>query len=214
MASIPGEGTAGLVLCGGLSIRMGGGDKALLPLGGSTVLGQVLARAAPQVGELAISANGDPNRFQAFGLPVVPDAGPGHAGPLAGILAGLDWFGRTGQWQAMASFAGDTPFIPADLVQRLGSAAAAQDGAIAFAASRGRNHPVVALWPLSLRDDLRRFLAQGDDRSVRAFSSRHPVVEVAFDDVSLPGGRCDPFFNINRPADLETAENLLTEVCT
>lgn len=203
------DGIAGLVLCGGLSTRMGGGDKCLLPLGASTILGHIIDRAAPQIGQMAISANGDPARFGNFAIPVLPDPIEGHAGPLAGILAGLEWFARSGQWRAMASLAGDTPFIPADLVSRLAAAASDGTDVIAVATSHGRTHPVVALWPLSLRDDLRRFLEEGDDRSVRAFASRHPLVDVPFDDETLPGGQCDPFFNINRPDDLETAGRLL-----
>jgi molybdopterin-guanine dinucleotide biosynthesis protein A len=203
------NGIAGLVLCGGRATRMGGGDKCLLPLGASTVLSHVVDRAAPQLGQIAISANSDPDRFNRFALTVLPDAGHGHAGPLAGILAGMDWFCQSGKWRAIVSLAGDTPFLPDDLVARLAIAASGESNVIAVATSRGQTHPVTALWPLSLRDDLRRFLANGEDRSVRGFASRHTVVEVPFDDMDLPGGPCDPFFNINRPDDLEAANRFL-----
>lgn len=203
------DGIAGLVLCGGRATRMGGGDKCLLPLGSSTVLDHIIDRAAPQLGQIAISANGDPDRFKSFALAVLPDEDPSHAGPLAGILAGMEWFSRSEEWRAMVSLAGDTPFIPTDLVSQLAAASHAETDVIAVAMSRERTHPVIALWPLSLRDDLRRFLTDGEDRSVRGFASRHAVVEVAFDDTDLPGGRCDPFFNINRPDDLVAADRLL-----
>lgn len=203
------DGTAGLILCGGRATRMGGGDKCLLPLGATTILGHVVGRASPQLKQIAVSANGDPARFVSFTLPVVTDSIEGHAGPLAGILAGMDWFCRSAEWQAMVSMAGDTPFIPVDLVSRLAGASPSRANVISMATSRGLSHPTIALWPLSLRDDLRRFLTEGEDRSVRAFASRHAVVEVAFDDAALPGGRCDPFFNINRPDDHEAAERLL-----
>lgn len=203
------DGIAGLILCGGRATRMGGGDKCLLRLGASTVLGQIIDRASAQVGQIAISANGDEVRFAGFGLPVLKDPIEGRAGPLAGILAGLDWFSQSGDWRAIVSLAGDTPFIPADLVTRLAVAASDENNVIAVATSRGRTHPVIALWPVSLRDDLRRFLSDGEDRSVRGFASRHAVVDVAFDDTDLPGGRCDPFFNINRPDELVAADRLL-----
>lgn len=194
------EATAGVILAGGLSRRMGGGDKTLLPLDGAPILAHVVARLAPQVARLAINANGDPHRFDAFALPVITDTFPGFAGPLAGVLAGMDWARQTPA-QALVTVAGDTPFFPTDLVQRLLAASA---GRIVVAASGGRPHPTFALWPLALRDDVAAFLATGETLRVMTFLERAGFDTVAFDD-----GPADPFFNVNTEADLETARRRL-----
>ncbi|TRC99725.1 molybdenum cofactor guanylyltransferase MobA [Mesorhizobium sp. WSM4303] len=203
---------AGIILAGGLSRRMGGGDKTLLALGGRPLLGHVVARLAPQVGSLALSANGDPARFAASGLSVLADTVEGHAGPLAGILTGLEWAAANTAYEALVTAAGDTPFLPADLVAMLASAAADRPGSIAVASSSGRRHPTFALWPLGLRQALRHFLVDEDNRRVSAFIERHDVVEVEFSLLATEGGQVDPFFNINTPDDLAVAERLLQSI--
>lgn len=194
---------AGVLLAGGQSRRMGGGDKCLLPLGGKPILAHVIERARPQVAALVLNANGDAARFREFGLPVVPDGIAGFAGPLAGVLAGLDWAvvavpGVT----HLASFATDAPFLPRDMVPRL--VAALGDGRfeLAAAASLGRTHPVFALWPVRVRDALRQAL-EGGVRKVDAFTARYSLAVVDF-----PVGEVDPFFNTNHPDDLEAARLL------
>ena len=195
----------GAILAGGLARRMGGGDKGLRPLAGATMLDRVIARAAPQVASLCLNANGDPSRFDRWGLPVVPDDVPGAAGPLAGILAVLDWAAATRpDVDLVASFPCDAPFIPRDLVARLAAARREQEVEIAVAASGGRTHPVVALWPVALRADLRRALVVEDIRKVERWIGRHSsaVVDFACNPV-------DPFLNSNTPDDLAEAERLL-----
>ena len=200
-----------IVLCGGRATRMGGGDKCLAPFGGSTLLGAALARLAPQCSHLAISANGDAARFHAFRLPVFPDPIPDFQGPLAGLLAGLQWAAGIAKAGTLLTTAGDTPFLPEDLVARLSQARGDDRNAIAVAASQGRRHPVIALWPLSLLDDLRDFLTTSDSRSVIAFQSRHRTIDVPFGPHTLEPNCVDPFFNINTPADLAEAERLIAE---
>jgi molybdopterin-guanine dinucleotide biosynthesis protein A len=198
----------GVILAGGLSRRMGGGDKTLLPLGGRPILAHVADRLARQVQALALSANGDASRFAAFGLPVVSDSFPSFAGPLAGVLAGLEWASAGTRCQAIVTAAGDTPFLPADLVERLVRAAEDRPGSIAVAASAGRRHPVCALWPLAVRGDLAGALA-GGERRVSAYMGRHPFVEADFPMAQFGAEKADPFFNINTPGDLAEAERLL-----
>ena len=203
--SRPDEAILGMILAGGLARRMGGGDKGLRPLGGVAMLDRVIGRAAPQVAALCLNANGDPSRFAPWGLPVVPDDVPGAAGPLAGILAALDWAAATHPGLGLvASFPCDAPFIPRDLVARLAAARRGQGAEIAMAASGGRTHPVVALWPVALRGDLRQALVVEDISKVERWAARHPtaVVEFASDPV-------DPFLNSNTPEDLAEAERLL-----
>ena len=195
----------GLILAGGLARRMGGGDKALIDVGGQPLLAHVIARLAPQVAGLALNANGDLARFASFGLPVVADDVPGFAGPLAGVLAGLDWLARERPGATHAvSVAADTPFLPSDLVARLAAARAGADARLACAASGGRRHPVIALWPVELRFDLRRALVEEDIRKIEWFMRRHAVVAADW-----PIAPFDPFFNINAPDDLAAAERLL-----
>ena len=198
---------AGIVLAGGQSRRMGGGDKSLLPLGSGSVLDQVLSRFGRQIEALALSANGDPERFSRFGLPVLADTVEGFAGPLAGILTGLEWAIANTPCKAVVAAAGDTPFLPLDLVDRLAAAAREHPGSIAVASSAGRRHPTFALWPIECRDALRHFLVDEDNRRVSDFIERHGHVEVEFQVAQSAG--LDPFFNINVPDDLAQAARLL-----
>ncbi|UCI33521.1 molybdenum cofactor guanylyltransferase MobA [Mesorhizobium sp. B4-1-4] len=200
---------AGIILAGGQSRRMGGGDKSLLPLGSGRVLDQVLSRFGPQMESLALSANGDPARFARFGLPVLADTVEGFAGPLAGILAGLEWAVASTPCKAIVTAAGDTPFLPLDLVDRLAAAAGKYPGKIAVASSAGRRHPTFALWPTGCRDALWHFLVDEDNRRVSAFVERYGHVEVAFPVLQSAGQPLDPFFNINVPDDLAHAVRLL-----
>ncbi|RWD67404.1 MAG: molybdenum cofactor guanylyltransferase MobA [Mesorhizobium sp.] len=203
------QSVAGIILAGGQSRRMGGGDKPLLPLGKGRLIDHVVARLKAQVGMLALNANGDLARFAGLGIPVIADTVPGYAGPLAGILAGLEWTADNTACRSLVSAAGDTPFFPSDLVERLAAVAYERPGAIAVASADGRWHPTFALWPLGLRDDLRRFLVDEDNRRVSAFIERHGFVEVEFPMIEADGERIDPFFNINTPDDLAEAERLL-----
>ena len=201
---------AGVLLAGGLSRRMGGGDKCLRDLGGRPILAHIIERAAPQVGALVLNANGDAARFEAFGLPVAADVVEGYAGPLAGILTGLDWAAENApgaQW--LASFACDAPFLPADLVERMANAVEAEGADLACAVTHGRTHPVFGLWRLSLREDLRRAMLEEEMRKVDRWTARHRLVEVDFPDLDTPAGPLDPFFNTNRPEDLEEAAGYL-----
>lgn len=192
---------AGVILAGGRSTRMGGADKSLAMLAGRPLVERIADRLRPQVVDLAINANGDPARFAKLAAGILPDTLPAWPGPLAGILAGLQW--ATGRAARLVTVPADTPFIPADLARRL--AEASPDG-LALAASGGRIHPVAGLWPVGLRDDLATFLA-GGNRKVTDFTDAHNPAVVHFDLVPLTNGRpIDPFFNINTPADLAEAE--------
>ncbi len=206
MSTAASERVAGVLLAGGRSRRMGGGDKCLRPLVGRPLLAHVIERVRPQVGPLVLNANGDPARFAAFGLPVTPDAIEGFAGPLAGVLSGLDWTARHAPGCAwLASFATDAPFLPKDLVARLLGAAAEEGADMACAASAGRAHPVFGLWPVRLKDDLRRAMVEEDIRKVDVWTARYTLVTVDFPVVRASVGALDPFFNTNRPEDLTTA---------
>ena len=200
----------GVLLAGGLSRRMGGGDKGLKVLGGRPVLDHVVARARPQVDRLILNAAGDPARFAAYGLPVVPDVVEGFAGPLAGVLTGLEWAAANVPGaRHVVTFACDAPFLPTDLVDRLLAGARAAGAPLACARSRGRTHPVFGLWSLDLAADLRHALVDEDLRKIVRWTARHGIVHVDFDDLDRATGR-DPFFNINRPEDLAEAEALAT----
>lgn len=196
--------TLGLVLAGGLARRMGGGDKALIEIGGRTILDRVLARLAPACEQVILNANGDPARFARFGLSVVADSVPDFAGPLAGVLAGLDWMAATRPDLAwMASAPGDCPFLPPDLVPRLHAAARAEGRTLACARSGGWRHPVAALWPLALRDDLRKAVVTEGLRKIEVWTARHGVAIADW-----PIAPRDPFFNINTPEDAAQARQL------
>ena len=199
---------AGVVLAGGLSRRMGGGDKALLSLGGRSILDHVIERARPQVSSLALNANGDAARFARFGLPVIADVVEGYAGPLAGVLTGLEWAAAEHPDCAwVASFASDAPFLSVDLVARL-LAAIEKDGAdLACASSAGRHHPVFGLWPVALVDDLRHAVIDDSIRKVDAWTARYSLAVADFEVEPF-----DPFFHTNRPEDLAEAETLLARL--
>jgi len=185
-----------MILAGGLSRRMGGGDKCLLPLGDRPLLAHVIERLRPQAAALALNANGDATRFARFGLEVVADDAMDFAGPLAGILAAMDWAKRVQPSAAAVMTApADTPFLPRDLAARLGAA-----GAPALARSGERIHPVVGLWPLALRDALRTALRSEGVRKVEAWTGRLDPAVVDFETSAI-----DPFFNINTPEDLARA---------
>jgi molybdopterin-guanine dinucleotide biosynthesis protein A len=194
--------TCGLVLAGGLARRMGGGDKALIRIGRETILERALARLAPQCAGMVLNANGDPTRFARFGLPVVADDVAGFAGPLAGILAGLDWLAANAPAIAwLASVPGDCPFLPRDLVRRLHAARAAAGVPLACAKSGDWRHPVVGLWPVGLREDLRRALVDEGLRKIELWTARHGVGLAEW-----PADPVDPFFNVNTPEDAEQAQ--------
>ena len=204
------ENVVGVLLAGGLSRRMGGGDKCLRDLGGRPILAHIIERAAPQVGRLVLNANGDPARFDAFGLPVAADVIEGYAGPLAGVLTGLDWAAANPpgvRW--LASFACDAPFFPADMVARMLAAVEAAGADMACAVTHGRTHPVFGLWPVDLRDALRKAMLEEEMRKVDLWTARYRLVEVEFPDIQTAKGALDPFFNTNRPEDLEEAAGYL-----
>lgn len=199
------EQNVGVLLAGGQSRRMGGGDKCLRPLGDRTILEHVIDRIRPQVGPLILNANGDPNRFQSYGLPVVADVVDGFAGPLAGVLTGLRWAEiNAPQCEWLLSVPTDAPFVPKNLATSLRQEISAQGAQLACATSRGRTHPVVALWPVALADALEQALVGEDIRKIDRWTARYRLVEVSFDDTGV-----DPFFNANRPEDLAIAERLL-----
>jgi molybdopterin-guanine dinucleotide biosynthesis protein A len=199
------EQIVGVLLAGGQSRRMGGGDKCLRPLGDRTILEHVIDRIRPQVGPLILNANGDPDRFQSYGLPVVADVVDGFAGPLAGVLTGLRWAEiNAPQCEWLLSVPTDAPFVPQNLATSLRQKISAQGAQLACATSRGRTHPVVALWPVALADALEQALVGEDIRKIDRWTARYRLVEVSFDDTGV-----DPFFNANRPEDLAIAERLL-----
>ncbi len=206
----------GVILAGGLATRMGGGDKGLLQVGGQSLLHHVINRLRPQVEGLALNTNGDAARFADLNLPVIPDSIEGFAGPLAGVLAGLDWAAEQGA-ESIVTAAADTPFFPRDLVTRLTEAADGQTHPLVLATTprtgdealksggdkRVNRHPTFGLWPVALRDDLRAAL-NGGLRKVVLWTDQHDGREALF-----PADPFDPFFNVNTPEDLIRAETLL-----
>ncbi|MEM1361878.1 MAG: molybdenum cofactor guanylyltransferase MobA [Pseudomonadota bacterium] len=196
---------AGVVLAGGQARRMGGGDKGALILGGVTLFDRVIDRIGGQVGRLALNANGDADRFAEYGLPVLPDTVAGFPGPLAGVLAGMEWASEEG-FSHVVSVAADTPFFPTDLVARLSRAAEKTNTPIALAGTHEEGklirHPTFGLWPVSLRVDLRRSLDAGL-RKVVLWTDKHGAATAPFDESA--------FFNINTPADLMAAERRVAE---
>ena len=196
--------TLGVVLAGGLSRRMGGSDKARIRVGRRTILERVLDRLRPQCNGLVLNANADPSRFADFSLPVIADSIPDYAGPLAGILAGLDWAANhAAELEWVASVPSDCPFLPRDLVARLHRARAEAGAALACAVSGDRRHPVIALWPVKLREELRRALTEEGVRKVDQFTARYAVGVTAW-----PITPVDPFFNINTPEQAAEAERI------
>ena len=199
--------TLGVVLAGGLARRMGGGDKAGIRVGGATILDRVLARLEPQCQELIINANGDPARFAATGLAVVADSVPDFPGPLAGILAGLDWAALNAPDLAwVVSVPSDCPFLPRDLVARLHQARIEAGTPLACAQSGGRRHPVVGLWPVELREKLRHALVNENIRKVEDWAARCGVGVADWPDAPV-----DPFFNVNTPDDVATANRIAAQ---
>lgn len=202
-----------VILAGGLATRMGGGDKGMLEIGGRSLLSRVIDRITPQAGPVAINANGDPARFDGFGLPVIADSIAGHPGPLAGVLAGLDWAAGLGA-EAIVTVAADTPFFPDDLVARFQDTAMGQTHPLVLAATKGDaqtksksksgliRHPTFGLWPVALRDDLRAALQDGLKKVV-LWTDPHGGRECLFG-----ADQGDPFFNVNTPDDLAKAEGI------
>jgi molybdopterin-guanine dinucleotide biosynthesis protein A len=206
MADIPVPPTLGLVLAGGLARRMGGGDKARIEIGGVSILDRVLANLSAQCTGIIINANGNPARFADTGVPVVPDNVPGHPGPLAGILAGLDWLAAQDnaiEW--LVSVPGDCPFLPDDLVERLHMARRKMGSGVPLACARSGEwrHPVVGLWPLALRADLRKALIEDGLRKIEVWTARYGVAIADWPDQPI-----DPFFNVNTPEDAARANRI------
>jgi molybdenum cofactor guanylyltransferase len=198
--------TIGAILAGGLARRLGGGDKSLHIVGDRSVLTRLIERLTPQVTRVILNANDDPGRFGSLGLPVVADSLPDHPGPLAGVLAALDWTARSApgiEW--VVTVPGDAPFIPHNLVIRLHTERHGVGAIIACAASGGRTHPVIALWPASVRDELRSAVAEHGIRRIDRFTQRYACAVVDWS--TLP---VDPFFNVNSPDDLAEANRLVT----
>jgi molybdopterin-guanine dinucleotide biosynthesis protein A len=196
--------TPAILLAGGLARRMGGGDKPMRTIGGRTILERVIARLTPQCDGLILNANGDPARFAGFGLPVIADTVENFPGPLAGILAGLDWAAANRpdvQW--VLSAAADCPFLPRDLVARLHAARIAENAQLAVAASDGQSHPVIGLWSVGLRDELRHALVDEDIRKIDRWTARYRLATVEW-----PVDELDPFFNANTMDDIAEAERL------
>jgi molybdenum cofactor guanylyltransferase len=194
----------GVLLAGGLARRMGGGDKPMRTICGRTILERVIARLKPQCDGLILNANGDPARFSAFGLPVISDDVADFPGPLAGILAALDWAAANRpdvEW--ILSAAADCPFLPRDLVARLHEALSTQNAQLAVAASDGKSHPVIGLWNVALRGELRHALVAEDIRKIDRWTARYRLATV-----SWPTTPLDPFFNANTVEDIAQAERL------
>jgi molybdopterin-guanine dinucleotide biosynthesis protein A len=196
--------TPGVLLAGGLARRMGGGDKPMRRIGGRTILERVIARLKPQCDGLILNANGDPARFASFGLPVIADTVADFPGPLAGILAALDWAAANRpKVSLMLSVAADCPFLPRDLVSRLYQALAEQKAQLAVAASDGQSHPVIGLWSIALREELRHALVVEDVRKIDRWTARYKLATVTW-----PTEPLDPFFNANTIDDIAEAERL------
>lgn len=197
----------GIILAGGLSRRMGGGDKGLLMLGKTTIIERVIDKISPQVGSLAININGDSSRFPDYKLPIIPDSIKGYLGPLSGILAGMEWAFKNGN-RYIATVAADTPFLPDDLIKRLHAMVKSKNLNIGIAASRILSeddvfiHPTFGIWEVALKDDLRDALAN-DTRKIMFWANKFKLDYYYFD---TSDKLSDPFFNINTPDDLEEAK--------
>jgi molybdenum cofactor guanylyltransferase len=194
----------GVLLAGGLARRMGGGDKPMRQIAGRTILDRVIARLKPQCDRLIINANGDPARFASFGLPVVADSVADFPGPLAGILAALDWVAANRPDMSLVlSAAADCPFLPRDLVSRLHQALMKENAQLAVAASDGQSHPVIGLWSVALREELRHALVVEDIRKIDRWTARYRLATVTWPTTPL-----DPFFNANTVEDIAEADRL------
>ncbi len=196
--------TVGVILAGGLARRMGGGDKPMRTIGGRTILDHVISRFKPRCGALLLNANGDPGRFSSVGLPVIADSVPDYPGPLAGILSSLDWVADNRpnvEW--VVSTAGDCPFLPRDLVRRFHAARISEDAQLAVAMSDGRTHPVVGLWRVDLREELRHAMVTEELRKIDRWTARYRTATVVW-----PTEPIDPFFNANTIEDLAQGEQL------
>ncbi|MCH8098484.1 MAG: molybdenum cofactor guanylyltransferase MobA [Proteobacteria bacterium] len=203
-----GEGVVGVLLAGGLARRMGGGDKCLRPLGRRTILDYVVERARGQTATMVLNANGDPARFDAYGLPVAGDVIEGAAGPLAGVLTGMEWArAHRPDCPWIATFATDTPFFPLEFVSRSLERIEEHGADMARAASGGRAHPVFGLWPVRLRDSLDAAMRQDGVRKVDIWTARYRLVEAEFATEPF-----DPFFNANSPEDLAEAARLAAKL--
>src|SRR5581483_4407155 len=201
----------GVILAGGLSRRMGGGDKGLLQIAGKSMLAHVACRLRPQVNRVIINANGDARRFATLDLPVVPDTVGGFVGPLAGVLAGMRWsLANANEARWIVTAAADAPLLPGDLVARLIEAVAERPDTIALAQSHGELHPVIGLWPVALAGDLEEQLGRGV-RKVLDWTGRHGTVAVPFAPVRVCGLDIDPFFNANTPSELEQLRAMLAK---
>ncbi len=199
------SGIVGVLLAGGQARRMGGGDKCLRLLANKPILAHAIERVRPQVKTMVLNANGDPDRFASFDLPVAADVVEGFAGPLAGVLTGMEWakiHHPDCPW--IMTVATDTPFLPVDLAARLVEAVAQEKADLACARSAGRAHPVFGLWPVDQADALRHAMIDDDIRKVDRFTDRYRLAQVDF-----PTDPQDPFFNTNRPEDLIEAERML-----
>jgi molybdenum cofactor guanylyltransferase len=201
------ERIAGVLLAGGQARRMGGGDKCLVEVGGRTLLARIMERLRPQVGPMVLNANGDPARFESYGVPVANDVIEGFPGPLAGVLTGMEW-ARTHAPDCthVVTVPCDAPFVPRDLVARLVAAKDAVGADMACATSGGRDHPVVGLWPVALAAELRRALVAEEVRKVDVWTARYSLARADFATDPV-----DPFFNVNAPEDVAAAERLAAQ---
>ena len=208
-----GKSPVGVILAGGLSSRMRGPEKTLLPLAEKPMIARIHERLAKQVGQIVINANGDPARFDFLPSPIMADTLKDNPGPLAGVLAGMSWcISNSPRTSHILTVAGDTPFFPADLAERLTNAVSdIADPAIALAYSDGNRHPTFGIWPVSLCESLNRFL-DGGDRKVMLFAKDHNLQKVEFPMIGETSESIDPFFNVNTPEDFAKAETLIAEL--
>jgi len=201
------EQVVGVILAGGLARRMGGGDKSMLKLGGRRILDYVIESAQNQLHTVIINANGDPQRFAEFNLPIQADIVPDFAGPLAGVVSAMAWVKQNKPAAThVITLAADTPFFPDDYVARMLELMALKQQRLACASYQGRTQPVFGLWPVDLFDDLYKALVEDDMRKVDRFTAPYGVADVAFDELAD-----NPFFNVNKPEDLSAGELYLRE---
>lgn len=204
--------TVGIVLAGGQSRRMGGGDKGLRVLADKTMLRHVIDRLKPQVDAVALNANGAPERFADYGLPVFEDTIPDHAGPLAGVLAGMRWARKNApNADAILTVPTDTPFLPTNLQQQFSLAREKSNKVIFLATSAAGHQPVIGLWPVDLADALETALDDGI-RKVRAWTDMYGTQFVHFDPIVMGDQQLDPFLNANTPEEFADAETLLKKI--